>query len=252
MQQSMIVAALAALSLLSGACGSSSSPTAAGPMPTAPSVSTAAVKSLHVTGPAIVVGDTKPFAALATFADGTQQDVAAAASWTSSNTTIATVDARGNVTGLKEGGVSIRATFRTATDSSYLNVTPLLFFKAAGTVSETPPGFAAVANARIEIVAGSNAGTVVTSDADGNFSFGTMRGDDYTLRATRDGFQDLTQKLSLTRDIGNITLLMFPVPPSGATARCKDKSWSFATDKSAACTRNGGVAYWVCPGPFCS
>jgi Bacterial Ig-like domain (group 2)/Carboxypeptidase regulatory-like domain/Protein of unknown function (DUF3761) len=238
------------LAAVAVACGQSSP---ASPTTTAAvTVSNAAVKSMHVTGPALVVGDTKQFTAMATFVDGAQQDVTSQSTWTSSDTRIATVDATGKVTAIKEGGVSIHATFRGATDSEYHNVTPLLFFKAAGTVTEVPPGFSAVPNARIEIVGGSNMGTVVISDSGGNFSFGTMRGDDYTLKITRDGYQDLTQKVTLTRDIANISIQLFPNPPAGATARCKDKSWSFATDKASACTRNGGVAYWVCPGPFCS
>ncbi len=44
---------------------------------------------------------------------------------------------------------------------------------------------------------------------------------------------------------------LVPVPPAGATARCKDKSWSYATTKAAACAANSGVSYWACPGPFC-
>lgn len=246
---SFVVAALAAS--LAAACGSSSAPSPVAPTPPAPVISTAAVKSLHVDGPAIVVGDRKAFTATATFVDGTQQNVSAQSSWSSSDATVATVDQTGMVTAVAEGNVNIHAAFRGAADSIYRNVTPLLFFKAAGTVSETPPAFSAVPNARVEIAAGSNVGMVVTTDSSGNFSLGTLRGDDYTLRVTRAGYQDLTQKVSLTRDITNITVLLYPVPPAGATARCKDKSWAFTTDKSAACSKNGGVAYFVCPGPFC-
>jgi carboxypeptidase family protein/Big-like domain-containing protein len=244
-------AACLALSLLLAvaACGSSSSPA----NPNSPSsVPAGAVKTLHVTGPALVVGDVSQFTAMATMVDGTNQDVTAEATWTSSNIAVATVDRSGKVTAIKEGGVSIHAAFRNVGDSQYQNVTPLLFFKAAGTVTEAPPGFSSVVNAKVEIVGGSNVGTAVTTDGAGNFSFGSMRGDNYTFKVTRDGYQDLTQKVTLTRDQTNISLLLFPVPPAGATARCKDKSWSFAADKGAACNRNGGVSYWVCPGPFCS
>jgi uncharacterized protein DUF3761 len=93
---------------------------------------------------------------------------------------------------------------------------------------------------------------VVPSQSEQSFVGSCRRGDNYTFKVTRDGYQDLTQKVTLTRDQTNISMLLFPVPPAGATARCKDKSWSFAADKGAACNRNGGVSYWVCPGPFCS
>jgi hypothetical protein len=81
MRARFVLVAIAAL-LLTGGCGSSSSPSA----PTPPAViSSAAVKSLHVTGPALVVGDATQFSAVASFADGTQQDVTAASAWTTSN-----------------------------------------------------------------------------------------------------------------------------------------------------------------------
>lgn len=236
------------VAIWSGACGSSSSPAA----PAAVVVSSAAVKSMHVTGPALVVGDTKQFTATASFADGTQQDVSGLSSWSTSNTTVATVDQTGKVTAIGQGEVYVRAAFRGVTDSEYHNVTPLLYFKAAGTVAEIPPGFAAVPNARIEIVAGANMGNVTTSDANGNFSFGTMRGDDYTFKVSRDGYQDLQQKVALTRDLTNISVLLYPAPPAGATARCKNRSWSYAPTRASACTADGGVAYWVCPGPLCN
>ena len=231
------------------ACGSSGSPTS--PSSTTAPVSTAALESLKVTGPPLVVGDSKQFTATAFFKDGTSQNVTGQSVWSSSNAAIAAVDQTGKVTAVKEGGVSIRASYRGATDTEYHNVTPLLFFKAAGTVSEVPPGFNAIPGARVEIIAGSSLGSVAMADGSGAFSFGTMRGDNYTFKVTRDGFQKMTKTVTLTRDMGNIEMLMYPVPPSGATARCKDKSWSFSTDRPSACSRNGGVAYFVCPGMFC-
>jgi uncharacterized protein DUF3761 len=68
----------------------------------------------------------------------------------------------------------------------------------------------------------------------------------YTITVRRDGFIAQTKAVTLTRDT-RADFPLLPVPPSGATARCKDRSWSFATDRAAACTRNGGVAYFVGP-----
>ena len=229
------------------ACGGTSSPTA--PVSATPPIGK--VSSFKVSGPNIVVGDTVQFSAMAVMEDGTLHDVTTEAAWTTSDSTIATVDATGRVTGLKDGGVSIRATFRGATDSEYHNVAPQLFFKASGTVSDAPPNFNTIAGARVEIVAGNNTGTFKLTDGSGTFDFGSMKGGTYTLQISRDGYLNATRTIALTRDM-KVDLLLFPVPPAGATARCKDKSWSFATDQAAACTRNGGVAYWACPGPFCA
>ena len=238
---------LALSMLFAAACGSTSSPST----PLAATAGAGAVKSIKVTGPPLVVGDTAQFSAMATMAEGNFQDVTAQSVWTSSNATIATVDATGKVTAVKDGGVSIRATFRGATDSEYHNVTPLLFFKAAGAVLEAPPGFSGIGGARVEIMVGTNAGAFQMTDGSGSFDFGPMKGGNYTLKISRDGYVADTKTVALTRDM-KMDLLLFPVPPAAATARCKDKSWSFASDRAAACTRNGGVAYWVCPGPFCA
>lgn len=125
-------------------------------------------------------------------------------------------------------------------------------FKASGTVSEVPPGFSPLADARIEIVAGPSLHAVVTTDAAGKYTFGTLSNANYTFKVTREGYQDLTKSVLLNRDMSSIDIPLYPVPPAGATARCKDKSWSFATDKNTACLpRNGGVSYFVCPGLLC-
>jgi len=243
----VVAAVIASAVSLSLACGSASSPNSPSAMPAVGG----SVQSLKVTGPPLVVGDTGQFTAKATMADGTSQDVTSQSTWTSSNTAIATVNAAGLVTAVKEGGVSIRATFRGSADSEYHNVTPLLFFKAFGNVLEVPPGFNGLASARVEIAAGTNAGDFRMTDGSGAYDFGTLKGGNYTFKVTRDGFATETKTVAVVRDM-KIDILLYPNPPAGATARCKDKSWSFTSDKAAACSRNGGVAYWVCPGPLCA
>jgi uncharacterized protein YjdB len=49
--------------------------------------------------------------AQATLADGSKEDVTKNASWTSSNTSIATVDSTGNLVGVSAGTVTITAAF---------------------------------------------------------------------------------------------------------------------------------------------
>jgi hypothetical protein len=123
-------------------------------------------------------------------------------------------------------------------------------FKLFGDVKETPPGFNSVPGARIEIVSGVEAGTATLSEGSGAYSLGQVKGGAYTLRASRDGFIEQTKTVTVGRNF-RADFFLYPNPPPGATARCKDKSWSFAAEQSAACTRGGGVAYWVCPGPLC-
>lgn len=61
-------------------------------------------------------------AASASFSDGSSRVVTAEASWTSSNTAVATVDSSGRVTHKSTGQTQIRATFRNVTGSATLDV----------------------------------------------------------------------------------------------------------------------------------
>jgi len=70
------------------------------------------ISSIAVTpdGASIAVGATKQYKATATMTDKTTQDVTSASSWSSSDTTIATISAGGLVTGVKAGTTTISAT----------------------------------------------------------------------------------------------------------------------------------------------
>ena len=36
-----------------------------------------------------------------------------------------------------------------------------------------------------------------------------------------------------------------PKPPTGATAQCRDATWSFSKHRSGTCSGHGGVARWL-------
>lgn len=69
------------------------------------------VSSVAVTGTVPAVGSTAQFAATATMLNGTTQDVSSTATWTSSNTAIATVSSSGLVTAVADGTATITATY---------------------------------------------------------------------------------------------------------------------------------------------
>jgi trimeric autotransporter adhesin len=75
--------------------------------PTAPSTS-----SIAVTGTVPSVGQTSQLDAKATLSNGTSQDVTAQATWSSSNTAIATVTAGGLLKVLALGGAQVTATYQ--------------------------------------------------------------------------------------------------------------------------------------------
>ena len=92
-------------------------------------VSSAALTSISIDGSTVVsVGQAILVAATGLFADGTKQDITAAATWTSSSTSLATValdsaSAKEKVTGVKAGSATISATYQGITGTASLTVT---------------------------------------------------------------------------------------------------------------------------------
>ena len=99
---------LVAVTLVTAACGSSTSPSSVG--------------SIAVTGIAPAVGATSQLTATATLSDGTTQDVTSSATWLASDPTVVTVSATGVVTGIGPGTTSVFATVGAVTGSLQLTV----------------------------------------------------------------------------------------------------------------------------------
>lgn len=217
------------------------------------SPSTAAATALKILGAAnsrIVIGDTAQFTAIATMSNGATADVTSSAVWSTSDPAILAVSAGGKVTGLKEGSADVRAAYQGVTDKDYTTVQPFLMFVAYGTVTAAPPDFGPLSGVRVDITPAPTGSLSTTTNAAGDYAFPPLKGGNYTITVSRDGFHGQTRTLTATRDI-RTDFPLVPTPPAGATARCKDKSWSYVTDKAAACAVNSGVSYWACPGPFC-
>ena len=242
-------AAIVAAALMVG-CGSSSPAPEA---PTAAAPPAGAAKSLKVVGAPnsrIVVGDTAQFTAMATMSTGATVNVTNDAAWSTSDASIFSVAPGGKVTALKEGSADIRAAFQGVTDKDYTTAQPFLTFTAYGTVTAAPPDFGGLSGVRVEIAPSPTGTFVTTTDAAGDYTFPPLKGGVYTITVSRTGFNGQSKSITATRDIRTDFPLQ-PVAPPGATARCKDKSWSFSTNKATACSANSGVSYWACPGPFC-
>jgi hypothetical protein len=216
----------------------------------APTGTATAFKIVGAVNSRIVVGDTAQFTAMATMSNGTTANVTNEAAWSASDASIFAVASGGKVTALKEGSADVRASFQSLSDKDYTTAQPLLMFTAYGTVTAAPPDFGGLAGVRVDVTPSPSPHLFTTTNAAGDYSFPPLKGGAYTITVSRDGFHAQTRTITATRDIRNDFPLV-PIPPPGATARCKDKSWSYITDRAAACAGNSGVSYWACPGPFC-
>jgi hypothetical protein len=193
--------------------------------------------------------------AIARLLDGSTQDVTRSASWASLNTLIATVSSTGYVTVVGNGEVDVQASYQGVTASQHLVVALPKTFALSGVVHEAPPNVARpVAGATVRILSGSIPPAVTNEQ--GVFAFSELPAGRTLIEVAKDGYQVWESEIVIVDRGVQLMVSLFPTPPTdangiNATARCNDGSWSWAQTRDSACAVNGGVAYAVCPGPFC-
>ncbi len=246
---------MALIVVLIGACSGNSgstSPTA----PTPPVAAPATIKSVDVTS-AYANGNMYQLVATVRYSDGTTRVVTTAARWDSSNTSVAIVSQTGLVTIISTGNVDVRANYQGVSGSFPLLVgAPPPRATLQGTVWEVAPNQRALPGARVEIMDGPDGGKVAVADSAGNYKFSELYAGLIILKTTLSGYETWQGGFTLSGDRKEDAWLS-PTPPKDrtgatATARCKDGTWTWSQDKNDACGANGGIAYFVCPGPFCN
>ena len=92
--------------------------------PSTPQQTPPTIASLNVSpaNPSAVAGQGQQFTATGNYSNGSQQDLTKTASWSSSNTSISTIDASGMATTIQAGSTTIGATFGTVSGSTTLTV----------------------------------------------------------------------------------------------------------------------------------
>ncbi len=195
--------------------------------------------------------------ATARLSDGATRDVTTSAQWETSNRSVAMISATGMVTVIATGQVEFRATYLGVAGSLQLLLTAPTHgaFTLSGIVREVAPNQRTLGGAQVSIITGPDAGRTATSDASGFYQLTGVSAGTVSVVTTLDGFDPYRAGVSITGNMESDGWLA-PVPPtsasgSTATARCKDGTWSWAQTQADACADNGGMAYPVCPGPFC-
>ena len=116
---SVPVALLTGLALLLQGC--SSSPSGA-PSTTQSAPPTIASLNVSPANPSAVAGKGQQFTATGNYSNGSQQDLTKTASWSSSNTSVSTIDASGMAATIQAGSTTISATFGSVSGSTTLTV----------------------------------------------------------------------------------------------------------------------------------
>lgn len=116
--------------------------------------------SLMPQNPSLPVGATQQFTATGTFSDGSNGNITASASWSSSVTTVATISAGGAATGLSEGPTTIQAAVGTVNGSTTLTGTPSRF-RFTGSLINARDTFTATVlqNGKVLIAGGTGPGS---------------------------------------------------------------------------------------------
>jgi hypothetical protein len=211
------------------------------------------VVAVTVTGAPSASSSPFQLTATARGSDGSSQDVTRSATWESSNAQFASVSATGYVMITGNGDVDLKATYQGVVGAVHVTVSLPRTFTMSGTVNEVVPNVHPIPGVRVQIVGGDHA----FSNDRGVFAIPGMSAGRALVEFSKDGYQTYERELVLANGDTPLAVDLYPTPPrsadgTSATARCKDGSWSWAQTQTDACAANGGIAYVVCPGPFCT
>ncbi len=109
--------------------------------------------------PSIAAGTQQQFTATGTYSDGTHRDLTSSATWTSSTTSVATINSAGLATGVNVGSTTIQASSGSINGSTTL------------TVTAATPNFTVTASpASLTVAQGSQGSSTITTTISGGFN----------------------------------------------------------------------------------
>lgn len=209
----------AAAGWLLAACAGSP-PSAAGPSPLVSTPSAPAVASIAVAGSSPLVGATAQFSATATLSDGTTQAMTNLASWSSSDSKVASVSASGAVTGVASGDADITATYQAISGKARVIVVRPApsTFTISGTLRDGTSGGILP---EVLVQAADSTGTArsVATDASGGYAISGVSPGPVTLTVAITGYQPLAQTTSVSADtrVDLVLTRLSPTPPLDLT-----------------------------------
>jgi hypothetical protein len=203
--------------LLEGCAGSS--PSTAAPSPVVSTQSALRVVSLAVAGSAPLAGATTQFSATATSSDNTTQSVTNAASWSSSNSSVASVSASGAVTGVAAGDADITATYQTLSGKARVTVVRPApgTFTISGTLRDGTSGGILP---KVLVQAADSTGTTrsAVTDASGEYVISGVSPGLVTLTVAITSYELMTRTASVSADTSVDLVLTRFVPTVASLA----------------------------------
>lgn len=200
------------------------------PPPTPTPTVTVAGQDFDFRRTALGVGQSAQAVATATDSDGSMRDVTSEAVWTTSNESVATVNA-GTITGVADGQATIRATF--ARGSARLDITVTSTPNAppptsattaiSGTLAKATDGDTLIQDATVEVISPStDQGLHSVTDNKGHFTLAGIKSATFTLRyshpAYRTSDHEYTFRPGTVANLGGIWLRSLSDPKAVTVA----------------------------------
>jgi len=153
------------------------------------------VTTISVSGNAPNVGASSQFTATA-LSNSTTQAVTSQATWTSSDTSVATVSSTGLVTGVNPGSADISATYQNVTGVSHLAIVRLTF-AVFGTVRDGSSN-ALLPNIHVSSLDSAGVTTTATTNSSGAYSLEGVATGVVAITFSATGYQTTTQSTTVT------------------------------------------------------
>jgi hypothetical protein len=170
--------------------------------------------------PNIYPGQLLQMSAHARFSDGSTSEVTDQAAWETSDTTVATISAKGILTALQEGNVEVRATYQGVAGAAAIRVVrpprtgPPGPDEVIGRIHEIAPfDDVRVTYARVEVAGGEQNGRFVIADSSGEFRIDGIDRAGFDLLISKPGYRDARYRVhQLPRD-ASAKIGLEPAPP---------------------------------------
>lgn len=198
------VALSAVIGLVLVSCGSDSGNPVA---PTGPSVSTAAIQRIEVSGPdSIAPGESAQLTATAFRSDGSSDNVTTTVGWTTSSSRSIQVFAGGRATAGVAGEATVSARIQNRVGTKVVLAIPPGTYKLSGRITE---GALPVSGVSVSVTRGTGTGLTALSNTDGRFALYGVAGD-VRIQASREGYVDSIRDLT----VGSTMTDNFEIAPS--------------------------------------
>ena len=208
-----ILASMLLFAAMACSGGNSTPSTPASPTPPSSPTSAPSVSSVTISGTAPIVGATVPFSATAHLSNGTSQTITNEATWSSSNTVVATVTNGGLVTGVGLGVADISATYQGVAGTAQVPVVRATY-TVSGLVMDSTSN-AVLPNVTVQVVDSAGTAKSTQTDNGGSYTISGVLAGPVMLTASALSYQSTAKTVTVSSDT-RVDIVLSRTPPNYA------------------------------------